>query len=100
MIEKMSKWIQNSSEADKALDDFTNELIASLEKDIAQYDREDAPSVSRGERQLVEAGYDFLNEPDNCLGHISRDLWKGYALGFLRWQLEESMLHDSEDDQE
>lgn len=99
MIEAMNKWIHHSSEMDKALDDFTCELVNSLERDLAQLSRDDGSSVTRGDRQLVDAGYGFLNEPDNCLSHISKDLWKGYALGFLRGQIEEAMLHDVAEDE-
>ena len=89
MLDSMKKWIAHSAEANADLDIFTSNLIDALVNDINGLDR----YQDSHETDLVLSGYGFLADQHNELP-FSKDLWKGYALGFLRGQLTESLAHD------
>lgn len=91
MLDTMKQWIANRSKAETALDDFTSKLINALESDMDNLDA----LRDRHAADLISSGYGFLDEPSNDLS-FSRDLWKGYALGFLRGQIEESIANDEQ----
>ena len=90
MIKTMNEWIKNTKAAEKNLDDFTNALIDHLNNDLCGLEK------SGCDKALIESGYGFLEEQDNGLDHISKDLWKGYALGFMRGQFEQATEEDKE----
>lgn len=92
MIETMRKWIFNTNEAEKELDQFAAELFEVLTTDLEQIEK-----YPTREKELIESGYGFIDEPENGLGHISKDLWKGYALGYMRALIDEELAGDGED---
>lgn len=92
MVDTMKKWMVNANEAEKNLDEFTAELLDYLEEDQAK--------PGSDAEALIKAGYGFLDEPSNEITNISKDLWKGYALGFMRGWIQEALEKDSDEEDE
>lgn len=79
LLEKMYNFYDSDRETRRKRDEFAGELISKLEEELRNLD----PAVRDEDIQLIEDGYGYLKEEDNNLQHISRELWKGFVIGFI-----------------
>ncbi len=79
LLEKMYDFYDSNRTALIKRDEFAGELISKLDDEFKMLNDGFQDEIL----QLINDGYGYLEEEDNNLQHISRDLWKGFVLGFI-----------------
>lgn len=90
LLDTFYSYHDSKGETESKLGDLICKLLDALEKELA----------GKYGNEIIEEGYGYLDDPDNKLSHISKDLWKGFVHGYFKGHLDARERYEDENDEE